>query len=59
MINTQTTRYIGVHVQREADHYWIMDDNGNEQYIGQRPPTDVEVDAYVHAVTNGMFGSKS
>ena len=59
MITTNATRYIGVHVQREDGHYWIQDDNGNEQYIGQRHPTDCEVDAYVYEITNGLFGCAS
>lgn len=43
------TPYCGIHVQQQGEHYWIMDDNGGEQYAGRTRPTAAQVDAYREA----------
>lgn len=46
MIKTHKTIYYGVNVQEEAGHYWIVDDNGNDEYFNTTPPSKFDIDAY-------------
>lgn len=40
------TNYYGIWIQKENEHFWIMDANGGEQYMGTRAPSNTEIDAY-------------
>lgn len=46
------THYVGIHVQQQDEHYWIMDDNGNEQYCGTERPSLAQIDAYRDSAIN-------
>lgn len=49
---TIKTKYYGIDVQIEynnetkSNEYWIVDDNGNDEYFGRALPTDADVDNY-------------
>ena len=44
------TRYYGIWVQKENGHFWIMDANGGEQYIGTHAPSEQDITDYRNAI---------
>ena len=46
----EPTRWYGIYVQEQDGHYWIADDNGNDEYCGHTPPTDSMIKQYRDAV---------
>ena len=46
MVKTHKTRWTGIHVITEDGQYWIMDDNGGEEYVGLSFPSDEDLDRY-------------
>ena len=43
---TYKTRWSGIYVVADDGHYWIMDDYGNDEYIGTSFPTDNKIESY-------------
>lgn len=43
---TFKTKYIGIHLQTEDERWWIVDDNGGEQYFGSTRPSEHDIDTY-------------
>ena len=39
------TKYIGIYLHNEKNHWWLFDSNGNEMYCGTRF-TDQQVEAF-------------
>lgn len=49
-VTNRPTKWSGIYVTSEAGHYWIMDDNGGEEYVGTAYPTDDRLNAYHDAI---------
>ena len=44
------TEWIGIYLQVEGGHWWIMADDGTDQYFGLTRPTDADVETFMKAV---------
>lgn len=44
------TKYYGIWVQREVEHFWICDANGNDEYIGTQAPSAEQIDCYRNSI---------
>jgi len=42
-----STDYCGVHVQKEANRYWIISDDGNDVFCGNSFPSKEAIEVYV------------
>jgi len=40
------TAFIGIYIGLENGYYWIMDDNGNDEFFGRTMPTASDVLVY-------------
>lgn len=43
---TQKTCWYGIYVTFDNGHYWIVDDNGGEEYCGRQYPSDAQLNSY-------------
>ena len=46
----EQTRWYGIYIQQDEQGFWIVDDNGGDQYMGNTPPTDSQVEQYRNTV---------
>ena len=48
---TIKTKYYGIYIQVENGDFWLIDDNGNNDFFGKVFPTNVEIENFRNEVT--------
>lgn len=46
MIFQYSTKYAGIYVQENDGHFFVIDDNGCDEYMGRAYPAQAAIDAY-------------
>ncbi len=54
-VTTEETRYYGIHLHCENNKWWIVCDDGGEEYFGNVKPTAANVDYYRNNNTEIAF----
>ena len=49
-----STDYHGIVIQHENGHWWLMSDDGDESYVGTRPPTAGEIDEFTFGPADAL-----